>query len=430
MSLTIKSVSSGSLGEHLGLATGDRLLKINGRKVLDQLDYQFRITDARPVLELEIGGRLQAVEVDKDEDVDLGVTFDDMPIRKCANDCIFCFVDQNPTGLREGLYFRDGDYRLSFLYGHYITLTNMGPRELERIVEQAMSPLYISVHATDPELRKRLLLYGKDDGLMAKLSYLIENGIQLHSQIVLCPTYNDGDQLRRTLDDLWPLAPGLRSISIVPIGLTGHRHGLAEIPPVTPAYARDFLAIYPSLDEKYRHADGGRLVLPSDEWYLLLDREVPDSSFYQGLEMEANGVGQVRNFLDRLDIDAPHFPESLGNPAHITVATSVLAEGLFTEYVVPRLRAIQGLTVSLQAVPNTLFGAPVTVAGLLSGQDFVSHLAGKDLGQGVWVTDRILNDDGITLDDMTPTQIGEALQVPFRVTGDSLLDLVGALGNG
>lgn len=424
MSLIIKSVQPDGLGAYLGLQPGDRLLKINGRKVLDHLDYNFRIGEETTVLELEIGGKLEAVEVDKDDDTDLGVSFEDMPIRHCANDCIFCFVDQNPAGLRESLYFRDGDYRLSFLYGHYITLTNMGPRELERVVTQHMTPLYISIHATDPGLRRELLLYGKDDGLMDKLRYLLGNGIQLHSQIVLCPTINDGQQLTRTLDDLTALSPGLESVAIVPVGLTGHRKGLVEIPPVTPAYAETFLALYEQFDRDYRRSDGGRLVLPSDEWFLLLDREMPPASFYEGLEMEENGVGQVRAFLEQLRADAPQLPMALDRPVSITLATGRLAAPLFRDKVLPQLEAISNLKVGLEMVPNRLLGDPVTVAGLLSGQDFIAHLQGKDLGDGVWTTDRILNEDGITLDDMTLADIGAALGVPFHVSGDSLLGLV------
>ena len=430
MSITIKSVDADGLGAFLGLQPGDKLLKINGRKVIDHLDYQFRIVDRQPVIEFESGGRREAVEVDKEEETDLGVTFEEMPIRKCANDCVFCFVDQNPAGMRSSLYFRDGDYRMSFLFGHYITLTNMGKNELERIVEQAMSPLYISVHATSPELRKRLLLYRKDDNLMDKLRYLTGNGIELHSQVVLCPGINDGSELRRTLGDLIALSPQLKSVAIVPVGLTGHRLGLAEIPPVTPDYARNFLKEYAALDRLYRHADGGRFVLPADEWYLLLNEPVPPLSFYEGLDMEENGVGQVRRFLDTLKSEASQFPKRLEKPAHITLATGVLATGIFERHVMPALKKIEGLSVTLETVPNQLLGAPVTVAGLLSGQDFISHLKGRELGQSVWVTHRILNEDKVTLDDMTLDQISEQLQVPFRIAGDSLAGLLSEVARG
>ncbi|MFB0517098.1 MAG: DUF512 domain-containing protein [Candidatus Neomarinimicrobiota bacterium] len=431
MSIRIKAVEPESLGAYLGLKPGDRVLRIDGHRVQDHLDYQFRMAADSPQLELEIAGRREVVRVEKDEDTDLGVEFEDFAVRRCSNDCIFCFVGQNPTGLRESLYFRDGDYRLSFLYGHYITMTNMGSRDLERIVEQRLTPLYISVHATEPELRRRLFRYsredpagGGDDHLLAKMRYLVEHGIELHGQVVLLPTINDGLHLRQTLEELHRLSPGLRSVAVVPVGLTAHRGGLAAIPPVTPGIARDFMREYAFLDETYHHADGGRFVLPSDEWYVLAGEEVPPASFYEGLAIEENGVGQVRAFLDRFQAEQERLPRALERPIHFTIATGVLAEGIFREQVLPRLNAIDNLTVGLQVVPNTLFGAPVTVAGLLSGQDFVTYLSGKELGAAVWTTHRILSDGGeLTLDDMTLAQISRRLGVPLNVAEDSILEI-------
>ena len=435
MSIRIRSVEPESLGAVLGLKPGDRLLKINGHRVRDHLDYRFRIAESSPELELEIDGRREVVAVDKDEESDLGVEFEDFTIRRCANDCVFCFVDQNPPGLRESLYFRDGDYRLSFLYGNYITMTNMGHRDLERIVEQRLSPLYISVHATEPELRRELFLYSKDnpagggdDHLLDKMRYLVDNGIVLHGQVVLCPGLNDGPHLRRTLDDLLLLSPGLRSVAVVPVGLTAHRQGLAAIPPVTPELARVFLEEYASLDRTYRHTDGGRFVLLSDEWYLLAGREVPTASYYEGLAIEENGVGQVRAFLDRFQTEQEQFPEAVDQPTHFTIATGVLAEGVFREQVLPRLNTIGNLKVDLQVVGNTLFGDSVTVAGLLAGRDFIAQLSSNPpaggLGSAVWTTSRILNSsEEFTLDDMTLPQIGRQLGVPLNVAGDSVLEI-------
>ena len=426
MSLKIKSVVPDGLGAHLGLKPGDRLLKIDGSRVLDHLDYQFRIGLADLVLELEIDGRRESVELDKEAEEDLGVEFEDFTVRSCANDCVFCFVDQNPRGLRSTLYFRDGDYRLSFLYGHYITMTNMNDGDLRRIVEQRLSPLNISIHATGPELRRRLLLYGKDDRLLDKMRYLLDNGILLHGQVVLCPGLNDGSHLRRTLDDLAPLSPGLLSVSIVPVGLTGHRDGLTAIAPVTPEYAHDWLDEYAGLDGLYRHPDGSRMVFLSDEWYILAGREVPDAAYYGDLGMEENGVGQVRAILDQFAAEQDSLPTRLDRPTRFTIATGVLAAGLFSEHIIPRLNRIGNLDVNLEVVPNLLLGESVTVAGLLSGRDLLGHLKGKDLGEAVWTTDRILNaEEGIMLDDMTPGDISRQLGVPLKTAGDSLLELFG-----
>ena len=426
MSLKIKSVAPDGLGAHLGLKPGDRLLKIDGSRVLDHLDYQFRIDTANPVLELEIDGRRESVELDKEPAEDLGLVFEDFTVRSCANDCIFCFVDQNASGLRPALNFRDGDYRLSFLHGHYITMTNMNDGDMRRIVEQRLSPLNISIHATGPELRRRLLLYGKDDRLLEKMRFLVDHGILLHGQVVLCPGLNDGSHLRRTLDDLAPLSPGLRSVSIVPVGLTGHREGLTAIAPVTAEYALGWLDEYAGLDGRYRHPDGSRMVFLSDEWYILAGREVPDAAYYGDLGMEENGVGQVRAFLDRFATEEDSLPSRLDRLTRFTIATGVLAAGLFSEHIIPRLNRIGNLDVNLEVVPNLLLGESVTVAGLLSGRDLLGHLKGKELGEAVWTTDRILSaEQGIMLDDMTPGDISRQLGVPLKTAGDSLLELFG-----
>ncbi|MEE9464622.1 MAG: DUF512 domain-containing protein [Candidatus Neomarinimicrobiota bacterium] len=429
MSLKIKTVEAGGLGAHLGLKPGDRLLKIDGSKVRDHLDYQFRINSTNAVLDLEINGRRETVELDKEPSATLDVTFEDFAVRRCANDCLFCFVDQNPPGLRSTLNFRDGDYRLSFLHGNYITMTNMGIGDLNRIVEQRLSPLNISIHATDPALRQRLLLYGKDDRLLEKMHFLVDNDIMLHGQVVLCPGWNDGLHLERTLDDLLPLSPGLQSVSIVPVGLTAHREGLAVIPAVTSEYSSRFLVVYERLDERYRHPDGSRLVFTSDEWYIQAGREVPPATYYGDPAMEENGVGQVRAWLDRFAAEQDALPDRLARPTRFTIATGVLAGGLFSQYIMPRLNRIADAEVQLEVVPNLLLGAQVTVAGLLSGRDLIAHLAGKELGSAVWTTNRILSEgQGITLDDMTPEDISKRIGVPLKTAGDSLLELFGAGG--
>jgi len=211
--MKIIEVKDKTLAQSIGLKAGDRLLKINGKRVVDEIDYRFRITDEEVLLDVEVDGVMKQFNIEKDYDDDLGVLFEEFKVRKCANDCVFCFVDQNPEGMRSGMYFRDGDYRLSYLYGHYITLTNMGQNELDRIVEQKLSPLYISVHATDIELRKKLLLYGKNDQLMKKLEFLSKNNIELHAQVVLMPNLNDGIYLDKTIKDLYSFHPQLRKVS-------------------------------------------------------------------------------------------------------------------------------------------------------------------------------------------------------------------------
>ena len=292
--MKIIKVYSNSLAETIGLKAGDRLLKINGKRVIDEIDYKFRMTEELLVLDLEINGQLDRVELHKEYDDDLGVQFEEMKIRACANDCVFCFVDQNPPNMRDGMYFRDGDYRMSYLYGHYITLTNMGQKELDRIVEQRMSPLYISVHVTNPILRKKLFLYKKDDGILEKLKFLTENNIELHTQIVLMPTINDNDYLLETLKDLYLYYPILKTCTIVPVGLTKHRKGLMEIPIITNDYAREILDILPNLRMQFPGINTP-FILCSDEWYILANKVFPHIDEYTGIDLIENGVGATSN---------------------------------------------------------------------------------------------------------------------------------------
>ena len=273
--MKIINVRENTLGEMIGLKAGDRLLKINGKRVIDEIDYRFRITDESITLDLEIDGKMDKVVIDKDYDDDLGVDFEEFKIRKCGNDCVFCFVDQNPEGMRSGMYFRDGDYRLSYLHGHYITMTNMGQNELERIVQQKMSPLYISVHTTDLELRQKLLLYGKEDFLMDKIDYLTKNNIELHTQVVLIPGLNDGKYLIKTLKDMHSYYPNVKSVSIVPVGLTKHRLGLPELTTVTPEYANKFVDYTDSLKLQFSGTHDQPFIFLSDEWYIVGKKPFP-----------------------------------------------------------------------------------------------------------------------------------------------------------
>jgi len=425
--MKIIKVFPDSLGETIGIQPGDRLLKINGKRVLDEIDYQFRITEEILTLDFEISGRQEKIEIEKEYDDDLGVQFEEMKIRSCANDCVFCFVDQNPPEMRKGMYFRDGDYRMSYLHGHYITMTNMGQNELNRIVEQRMSPLYISVHVTDIQQRQKLFLYKKDDGLLKKLEYLTENGIELHTQIVLMPDLNDGEFLNRTLEDLYHYYPTLKSCTIVPVGLTGHRKGLMEIKSADKEYAENLL------DEliQVRNQFPGRkspFVLYSDEWFILAEQPFPPISDYGGLDLAENGVGQVRQFLSLFEEESANFPNALAFETNITLATGTLVYETFQKEVLPILNQIDNLTVTLLPIINKFYGESVTVTGLLTGTDIITQLASEDLGDAVWMSHRILNDEGtLTLDNLTIDEISDAIDCPLQLSHDSFLTLINNL---
>ncbi len=427
--MIINKVLPDSLAEIIGLQPGDRLLQINGKRVIDEIDYKFRMTAEHLILSIEINGKLDRVEVEKEYDDDLGVKFEEMKIRECANRCVFCFVDQNPPNMRDGMYFRDGDYRLSYLHGHYITLTNMGQNELNRIVEQRMSPLYISVHVTEPQLRQKLFLYKRDDGILKKLRFLTENGIELHTQIVLMPTINDKKYLLGTLSDIYPFYPVLKSCTIVPVGLTKHRQGLMDIPIVSKKYAKQMLEKLKDI-RKIFPGNKAPFVLCSDEWYILADIPFPNVDEYKDVDLVENGVGQVPQFLTRFYSEAAHFPKHLKKPFQITLITGTLIGDIFTYKILPILNKIHNLNVNVIPIKNKFYGESVTVSGLITGRDIITQLKKQTIGDEIWVSHRILNDDGVyTLDNMTLKDIEAELRCPVKLGEDSFKDLLESLNN-
>jgi putative radical SAM enzyme (TIGR03279 family) len=303
-------------------------------------------------------------------------------------------------------------------------MTNMGQNELTRIVEQKMSPLYISVHTTDIELRQKLLLYGKEDFLMDKIDYLTENGIQLHTQVVLIPGLNDGKYLIKTLKDMYSYYPKVNSISIVPIGLTKHRVGLPELSTVTPEYAEKLVDYAESLKSQFPGNDEQPFIFLSDEWYIVAKKPFPPIVEMGGLNLIENGVGQVQSFLEDFKSESESFPTSFSEPTSFTIATGHLAYGIFETNVMPVLNNIKNLQVNLVEIKNEFYGDIVTVAGLLSGQDIVKQLMEEDIGSAVWCSHRILNDEGtVTLDDMTLDEMSSQLGVPVNVSHDSILEI-------
>ena len=419
--MKILTVSESSTGAELGLKPGDKIESIDGSRVKDIIDYRFKISDENILLRVRKSGAIQEFEIEKDYDDDLGLEFEEFRIRKCANDCIFCFVDQNPPGMRDGLYFRDGDFRLSFLHGHYITMTNMGWKELKRVVEQRLTPLYISVHVTQPDKRLEMFLYGKDDLLLKKFEYLTENGIELHSQVVLCPNWNDGEFLEQTIKDIHQYAPMARSMSIVPAGLTKHRDGLPYIAPVTVDYAKDFVPFAESLAKKYRLADDRRFVFMSDEWFLMTNKTLPTTEYYEDSDLSENGVGQVPYFWENWQKEISLLPKKIDNPKRVTVCTGTLISDWFKCNWIPTVEKIGNLEVNHLIILNVFYGSEeVTVSGLLVGRDIINQLKGKDLGDMVIFSDRILSETGtVTLDDMSLEKISKEVGTPVVVTDDT-----------
>ena len=419
--MKILTVSKRSTGAEIGLKPGDKIEAIDGSRVKDIIDYRFKISDENILLRVRKSGAVQEFEIEKDYDDDLGLEFEDFRIRKCANDCIFCFVDQNPPGMREAVYFRDGDFRLSFLHGHYITMTNMGWKELKRVVEQRLTPLYISVHVTQPDKRLEMFLYGKDDLLLKKFEYLTENGIELHSQVVLCPNWNDGEFLEKTIEDIHQYAPMARSMSIVPAGLTKHRDGLPYIAPVTAEYAKQFVPFAEKLANKYKLKDDRRFVFLSDEWFLMTKKELPSIEYYEDSELSENGVGQVPHFWNKWQKDVQTLPKKIKEPRRVTVCTGTLISDWFKSHWIPTVENIENLEINHLTILNEFYGSKeVTVSGLLVGRDIIDQLKGKDLGDMVIFSDRILSETGtVTLDDMSLDKISNEIGTPVVVTDDT-----------
>lgn len=433
----VESVVPGSPGWEAGIRPGDKLMEINGHPVRDILDYQF--LEAEEELELTVerqGEGRRVLRVVKALDEELGVdfggkaTFDGVYV--CHNNCIFCFVHQQPRGMRPTLNLMDDDYRLSFLHGNFITLVGMPEEHWQRILDQRLSPLYISVHATDDDVRAFVMGTDAARGIMGQLRQLAERGISFHTQMVCMPGINDGEVLERSISDLLTLGPeALLSISVVPIGLTRHRDKLYPLRTYTRDEAIQMLAQVEAWHERLIPEWGFPVVYASDEWYVLAGREVPPAEFYGDYDQLENGVGMIRLFLEEMKHVDSRLPAALPETRRVTVVTGLLARDTLRR-AVDRLNQVQGLQVDLLPVRNEFYGPTVTVAGLLTGRDMLMALAGKgDLGDLVVLPTVALRDgDGRTLDNYTLSMMSETLGGVPVVTANSPLELAAhATGN-
>ena len=417
MPVTISAVDPGSPADALGWAPGDQILAVNGEPVEDELDFRFKTADETLALKLRQGGTLVEHTVEREPGTGLGVDFEEFRIKTCGDDCIFCFVDQNPVGLRDTLYFRDGDFRMSFLYGNYITVTNLRERDLDRIVEQRLSPLYVSVHCTDDDVRAAMMGHRTRDRQAEKLRFLADHGIELHAQIVLVPGHNDAGMLVKTILDLYGLHEQLYSVSVVPVGLTEHRRQLTDLRPVSPSEARQLARQVERWQGYFRERIGRGFVYLSDEVYLLAGLDFPDEDAYDGYPLMENGVGMSRDFLDELAFQAEDFPRALPEARRVTLVSGALTAPLLQSRVQPALEAVEGLSVDVVTCPNRLFGEVVTVSGLLNFKSFLAELrplaeAGR-LGDLVVLPPDCVNFEGLFLDNrpgqMTPDDLSAAL---------------------
>jgi len=414
--LRVLAVDPGSLAARIGLQTGDEIIELNGKPLLDVIDFQFQAAT--------IGRRTTIRTQDRQftfvrrEWESFGLEFEPIEPMTCANQCVFCFVHQNPKRVRRSLHIKDEDYRLSFLFGNYLTLTNVHEDELQRIIDQRLSPLYISVHATEPELRTKLLGNAEYDGLMEKLVRLSSAGIMLHCQVVLCPKLNDGAHLERTIDDLLKLHPGVASVAVVPLGMTDHRKNLPVLEPFTPDYARATIAHIEPIQRRLKKRIGSPFVFLGDEIYIMAGAELPPSSHYSDFPQIENGVGMVRTFLKQF---SQARRSAKGDPrVSGTVCTGMIFHP-FLERCVDQL----GLDLKTVAVESKFWGAGIGVAGLLTGSDFITALKGKVHGDFVVLpSESMVGDDYLFLDDLTIKDVERELGVEVVPSGYDARDFV------
>lgn len=425
----INSVMHGSPADRHGVKKGDTLVKINGHGIKDVLDYMYYAADTDITIELERDGIPLTISLTKDEYDDLGLEFETFLMdqkQSCSNKCVFCFIDQMPPGMRETLYFKDDDARLSFLQGNYVTLTNMKQADIDRIIEMKLN-INVSVHTTNPELRVKMM-HNRFAGEKLKFIWqLAENGIKLNCQIVCCPGLNDGDELRRSLTDLGTLMPNITSMAVVPVGVTKFRQGLYPLVGFDKKGAGETIDIIEEFQQKFLKEFGTRTVFPSDEFYLIAERELPPMEAYEDFSQYENGVGMLRSLIDEFE-KALEIAEWEGGERHVSIATGYSAHGTIKMLADMAEERFPLLKCDVYRIRNDFFGETITVTGLITAQDLIAQLKGKDLGDNLLLSQAMIRrDSDVFLDDLTITDVERELDVVIRTTpsdGYELLDAI------
>ena len=415
----IKEVEPGSIAEELEIEPGDKLLSINQNEIEDVFDYHFYVNDEYlTVLVQKKNGEEWELEIEKEYEEDLGISFEEGLMdeyHSCCNKCVFCFIDQMPPGMRETLYFKDDDARLSFLQGNYITLTNMKEKDIERIIKYKLSPINISVHTTNPELRCKMLHNRFAGDALKHLERFYDNQIEMNSQIVLCKGINDGKELERTIEDLAKYYPYMQSLSVVPVGLTKYREGLEQLEKFNREDSIKIIELIRKYQEKYLKELGTRFVHASDEWFIVGELPIPEEDYYEGYGQIENGVGMVRSLMDEVKEE---IEKAAGDEKkrELSLATGKLAAPILKELIENMKEKYPNLTVHVYSIENDFFGKDITVAGLITGQDILAQLKEKKLGQYLLIPDVMLRSgERVLLDDITVDDLEKALQIPIRI---------------
>ena len=421
----VATVEPGSIGEELGFQPGDRLVAVNGIRPRDLIDLRMLCGEEDLALEVEDpNGTCHHIELEKDADDGLGLGFTEAlfdGLKQCNNHCPFCFIDQQPPGRRSSLYLKDDDYRLSFLYGSYLTLTNLLPADWQRIERQRLSPLFVSVHATNPALRSQLLVNERASQILDQIAWFQDKRLQIHAQVVVCPGLDDGDALVQTLQDLARFGggdwPAVLSVAVVPVGLTRFRPDGDGLVPVTPAMAKRTIELVEPLQQQFSESFGSRWAWLSDEWYLMAGLPLPQRASYEDLPQQENGVGSIRAFLEQLDDATQELPAALDEPRSLSWVVGSLVGPSLTP-VVERLRQVEGLDLRLQSLPSPYWGCEQVVTGLLTGQDLIDGLQGQELGDALLLPAVLLRQgQPVFLDDLSLEVVEQRLGIPLQVVG-------------
>ncbi|MBO5105150.1 MAG: DUF512 domain-containing protein [Ruminococcus sp.] len=425
----IKSIVNGSPAQRAGIMPSDFLFSVNGQEIKDVLDYMFYSAETSVDLVITRNGVSLPFHIEKDEYDDIGLEFETFLMDKkqsCRNKCVFCFIDQMPPNMRETLYFKDDDARLSFLQGNYVTLTNLEQSDIDRIIKMKLN-INVSVHTTNPELRVKMM-HNRFAGEKLKYIYqLAENGIKLNCQIVCCPNLNDGDELRRSLSDLGELMPNISSMAVVPVGLTKYRDGLFPLTCFTKESASETIDIISEYQKIFLEKFGTRTVFPSDEFFLIAQRELPPMEYYEDFPQYENGVGMMRSLIDEFE-NALELAEWEGGKRHVSIATGYLAYKNVKRLAEKAEKYFPLLKCDVYRIRNDFFGETITVTGLITCQDLIAQLKGKNLGENLLISTSMLRRDStVFLDDMTVEEAEKKLDVkicPVQNDGYELLDAI------
>ena len=425
----IKSVTKGSPACECGIVEGDTLVSINGHKIKDVLDYMYYAADVNIEIGIMRNGEEMTFTARKDEYDDLGLEFDTFLMdskRRCSNNCVFCFIDQMPPNMRETLYFKDDDARLSFLQGNYVTLTNLKDEDIDRIIEMKLN-INVSVHTTNPELRVKMM-GNRFAGEKLKYIYrLAENGISLNCQVVCCPNLNDGDELRKTLHDLGELMPNISSMAVVPVGITKYRENLYPLTTFDKISAGETIDIIEEFQQEFLEKYNTRVVFPSDEFFLTAERELPEMGYYEDFPQFENGVGMLRSLIDEFE-NALEGAEYDGGERHITVATGYCPYPVIKGLCEKAENKFSGLKIDVMPIRNDFFGNTITVTGLITATDLISQLKGRDNGTELLISQSMLmQNSDIFLDDLTVSDIEKELDIKIKTTQNDGYELLDAI---